>query len=326
MNDTYEANETYVASIELDSTNQSYDESSTVGDSTLASMTGGTGGYGSQQRVPPSINVALYPLNENCARKSDTRRAIKNFSWKFYVLRTAASEISAAWNMVGWKSNAAAIQNYAWRIKQDGAKSGIGGAEIENTTNHQCFKPWKKVPTKWKNWLADPVDERIANSSDDIQLTEYRAGTYSCQESAYPADGNKLSQLGSKARSESTTTSCGGDEAWRAIVQYYYTGTVKSGSAPKVPDISFTRPSGAIKFEFSATGGYKYNLQKYERIEGTWQWATIHVSKWSWKSRNIPKSFTYSTSTCRSYRVKATNPVGSSPFADYASGNTICPG
>lgn len=219
---------------------------------------------------------------------------------------------------------ASAIQNYAWRLKQDGEKSAIGNAEIENTTNHQCFKPWKKVPTGWSDRLVDPIDERIATSADNIQLTQYRAGTENCQESLYPANGNILSQYGAKERSESTSTSCGGNETWRAIDEYYYTGTVKAGTVPKAPDHSYTRVSGGIKFNFDTVGGFKYVLEKYRSIEGTSQWIEIYKRGWSWKSRNIPKSHTHDTNSCNLYRVKATNPKGGSPYANYNGGNGIC--
>jgi Carboxypeptidase regulatory-like domain len=323
IKDSYEANKTYFVDAELLPQAQTFDESAPLAESTLGTRSG-SGGYTSETRVPPSIKVTMYPHTSGaCTRASNTPDRVRNYPWKFYVLHVAVAEIDTRWGQPAWKANAAAIQNFAWFAKKQGADST--GGEIENTTNDQCFRPERKIPTDWKTWLTDVVDERIATSTDAIQQTQYRAGTYSCNESSYPADGNKLSQNGSRALNDNC-----GYTGFRGIDEYYYTGTVKAGNIPLTPSTSHSKANGNITFNFESTGGWRYNLQRYpvRCPDGTLTcWDVIHNKGWNWNTHNIPKSFTYTPpgGACYQYRVKAVNPVGDSTFNVYNSGNQMCP-
>lgn len=269
--------------------------------------------------MPPSIKVRLYSHVNGC--QAGNFRRTRNYPWKFYVLHVAVAEINTNWIEKAWKANAAAQQNYAWYHR-------IQDSPINNTTQYQCFKPHRRVPTRWKRWIGDVNDERLKLGNGNVQQTQYRAGRYDCSESLYPADGNKLSQNGSRARADSNTAACGGDEGWRAIAEYYYTGNVVAGAAPPTPTRSYSVGTSSITFNFNAVVGWRYSLQKhYSECPGGAVgpcWVEIYDKGWDWGSRDIPKSFKYSTSGCHEYRVKAVNPVGSSPYGNYNNGNRIC--
>lgn len=85
-NDPYEASGTYLTSVELDTTTQTYDEGHSLADSTVGFLSAGSAGYSSQERVPPTLKVALYPLDDKCARKSDSRRAVKKLPMEVLYL------------------------------------------------------------------------------------------------------------------------------------------------------------------------------------------------------------------------------------------------
>jgi hypothetical protein len=339
INSLYDANQTYVIAVELDPTVQSYDESASAFDSTLGLAKAGTTDYTSHTRTPPKIKVALYKLagpgaDAPCARHPDNElRAVKWYPWRFYVLHTAASEIDTRWGERAWKASTAPIQNYAWLRKLEGPKGGIGGAEIENTVNHQCFKPWIAVPmhNTWSDWADDVFDERVATGGAPgiIQETQYRAGTYNCNEQSFPADGNKLSQNGARARAESNTSACGGNETWRDIVEHYYTGTVRPAEAAGAPGgVSHGVSGKSITFDWGGPAGWRFKLQRYpvRCPDGTLTcWGEFYNKGWSWKKRAIPTRFTYSTvAGCMKYRVIAHNPVGDSAGREFNNGNNIC--
>lgn len=252
----------------------------------------------------------------------DRSKGRQSLSWPFYVRHVATAEITSAFGQKAYRANAAVIQNYAWHFRVAGLKP-YGDppvyAHIENSTWDQCFKPHKKVPTKWAGDLYDVLDERIAESDGDLTYTEYRAGTENCVESRWPENGDTLSQLGSKQRAESNTTACGGDETWRDIVQYYYTATVGSGQPPAAPDTNYSRPPDQIRFAFSSTGGWRFQVEEELRgDDGVYRWFTIHDRGWSSKAREIINAFTYrppqEDPPCHKYRVRVRNPVGWSGY------------
>lgn len=158
------------------------------------------------------------------------------------------------------------------------------------------------------------MDQRVKTSSGNIQQTVYKAGQQLCDDLGHGPNSNDLSQWGSKARAESDSSACGGNETWEELDEYYYTGTVGSGSKPAAPDKSWSRVSGGrLKFEFDSVGGYRYNLQRSDPCPGGEGgcWKVEHNKGWSCRSRNIPKSFTFDPGgNCYQYRVKAINPVG----------------
>lgn len=204
--------------------------------------------------------------------------------------------------------------------------SAAGGADVDNSTSYQCFKPQypvrREVLRSWRAWLQEVLQNRVVDSNGNIQQTQYRAGSsQTCADPAYPANGNLLSQNMVKAMSEV----CGYTD-WKGIVEYFYTGNVVGGSAPPNPVTSFTRVGGGIQFTFqSKVGGslvaWSYVLQR-NTSSG---WRTIYNRGWSKATRSVPTTFTYLTGTCTSYRVKGVNPVGSSVYSSFNSGNSICP-
>jgi len=286
--------------------------------------------------VPPSIKVALFEKDPDCRRETDTVRDVKNYPWKFYVLHVATAEIYADWRQKAVRANAAVIQNYAWSwrlrgLQQYGSNDKL--AHIENTTNRQCFKPHKKVPTAWSSHVNDVLDERVVNGNGDIFETQYRGGDPSgkCIESLYPRDGDKLSQFGSNARAEGDSADCGGAEIWRDIVEYYYNPTVQPGLAAAGPDTGYSKEPGKVRLSFSSTGSWEFEVQvELDAGEGP-VWSRIHKRGWSTKLREIINAFTYDPpsdrqGSCHPYRVRATNPVASSSWVLFAGGQSICPG
>jgi Carboxypeptidase regulatory-like domain len=325
-NDRYDPDTTYEAVVPLGAVAQTFDESATT-DPDGQSASGGSAGYSSSKRVPPIVTVGLFQQVDGC-HKGTFLKTVR-YPWRFYVLHVAVAEIGSAWHQAAWKANAAAEQNYGWWFRLHPATSSY---DIGNTVDWQCFRPERKIPTSWGTWLEDVVDERIATGDDAILQTQYRAGDYSCDESSYPANGNVLSQNGSRALDDD----CGYDN-WRSIDEYYYTGTVQPAIAPPLPNTSFSKPKGGVKLNYpsqvkDASGhvanvGWRYTVEARKRQpDGNYAWTVIHVNGWDQRSRTIPTSFTYSTSGCWRYRANATNPAGTSKYAGYNGGNSICPG
>lgn len=312
VNETYAASETYYTTAEMETTSQAFDEAAPLEDNTLGPTdAAGSSGYPSNTKVPPSLHVKLYNHDSGTCDNGGNLRATKNYPWKFYVLHVAAGEIDTQWHKTAWKANAAAEQNYAWYFR-------IQGTTVNNTTQYQCFRPERSIPTSWKDWIPDVLDERIANSNGNITITQYRAGNSfsGCTDRTYPQNGNILSQWGSKSLDDNGCYS-----AWSSIDDYYYSSSVKNGSVPDQPSTDYSKSNGKITFNFDSTGGWHYVLQKY----GGGSWNTIATVGWSWKMRDIPKSHTYDPNgNCYEYRVKATNPVDSSSWKVYNNGNTIC--
>jgi hypothetical protein len=329
LNGLYERDETYDATVLLTTAQQSYDESLTAGDTTQTAGAATNPPYASPRRVPPTIIVGHFTQTSTCAQTGNLLQT-KRWPWRFYVLHVAIAEISTLWKITAWKANAAAQQNFAWYFTRHPKTSSY---DLTNTTSDQCFRPERRVPRSWKRWIGDVLDERVATSSGEVQQTFYRAGTYKCTESLYPADGNKLSQNGSRARDDK----CGVDN-WRNLIHYYYTGTVEVGRAPPAPKTSFSQVSGGVKLNFpsrvsdgaghTSNVGWKYTAEAYKRLpDGTFAWTVIYKKGWDQSSRSVPTSFTYNNpGGCWKYRAKGHNPVGVSSYAGFNNGSAICPG
>jgi hypothetical protein len=321
----YLPDETYVVTAELGAVAQTYNESFSAADSTLTAASSGSG-YDSDGRVPPSLRVAQFPQASNCSANGSLLR-VRRYPWRFYVLHTMSGEIpgdfwpGGFFHIAAAKSVAQAIQSYAWYHRIRGGNAA-GGADVDNTTSFQCFKPQRPVRRVWRSWVGDITDERVADSNNNIQITQYRAGSYNCTEAGFPANGNILSQLGAKAREEV----CGVND-WRNLDNYYYTGSVTGGLLPPRPQTSHLQITGGIRFNFeSKVGnspvGWRYQL---ERLLSS-GWSRIYNRAWSWSRRAVPTSFDFATTETRKYRVRACNPVGCSGYASFNGGNTITPG
>jgi hypothetical protein len=88
----YSSDETYVTTVELGPTQQTYNEAGTKSDSTLTAASAGSG-YDSNGRVPPSLQVAQFPQAfPSCAPAGSLRR-VRRYPWRFYVLHTMSGEI-----------------------------------------------------------------------------------------------------------------------------------------------------------------------------------------------------------------------------------------
>jgi hypothetical protein len=328
-NDPYAADETYVSSVEMTEDPQTFDESGTtalLGQEVLGTV--GSNQYPSDQRVPPTIKVAMFRQTANCARDSANAYASRWYPWRFYVLHTAAGELYNTWGAKTWKATAAPIQGYAWAETRDGFEARGADessfAHIENTTNDQCFKPQRKVPTAWGNRVGEVLEKRIVNNAGNIVHTTYRGGDSNdgCTPSEFPSNGNMLGQWSAKARAESDTSACGGDETWQNVTEYYYSYDVTGGSAPNAPNISSQRLNDGVRLNFDTPGAWKYEAQLYVNAGPDSGWYVIKKVGWGNKIRDIRTKVEYTTSACRSYRVRATNPVGNSSYSYYGE---VCP-
>jgi hypothetical protein len=311
--------EEYATTVALTTAAQSYDESTQPADGT-ATAASASSGYASDGRVPPFITVAEFPQAADCSAQSSSY-VTRRYSWRFYVLHTMQGEIGGDFGSANGgffhqqasKAVAAAIQNYAWYARQH--SNAAGGADIDNTTRYQCFMPHKIVRQAFHTWLEDVLDERIATSSNTIQQTFYKAGGYSCADSAHPANGDDLSQLGAKAREET----CGVTD-WRTLDNYYYTGSVTGGLVPPHPDMSHSWPaSGGLRLDFPATVGtshvgWTYSGARWDTANS--RWVTIARTRWSNNTRTVPTSIVYHPPNNGSYyyEARACNPVGCSTW------------
>lgn len=309
----------------LTTATQSYDESTNAGDAT-AITAAGMSRYGSNYRVPPDISVASFAQDATCAAAGSSY-FVRRYPWKFYVLHTMAGEIGGAnypggvFHQQAAKAVGAAIQNYAWYARRHGG-GAAGGADVDNTTSYQCFKPHRLVQRSFRTWVDDYLDERIANSDGSIEQTQYKAGHYECTDSEFPQNGNMLSQRGAKARDET----CGVTD-WRDLDNYYYTGRVTAGSKPPTPRTTFASVSGGVRLDFPSLAGssevaWTYTVAKFV----TDHWVTIDRERWRRNATKVPTSFTYRTSTAYIYKVRGCNPVGCSPWTYFNGGFAITPG
>lgn len=327
-NQTYQPDTTYETTAELTTSAQSYDASqiATQG-AQVTSAAGDLAPYTSYRRPPPTIKVAMYTHGANCTRGSSTY-TVKTFPFRFYSLHVAVGEISTAWHHVPWKSVALAITNYAWYFKRHPPAPDYN---VDNTTAFQCFLPGVSIPTVWHGWMNEVLQSHFANSSGDTHITQYRAGSYECTDPNFPQNGDKLSQQGARAK----YNLCG-VTYYQDIDNYYYVGSFANSTTPPIPNTSYSRPSGAVKLTFPAqvqdssghtsNVGWTYTVEKFETNLPTPHWIIIYQKGWSNSSRSVPTSFTYGTSHCYQYRVKASNPIGSSSYGSFNNGNAICPG
>jgi hypothetical protein len=326
-NDTYQPNTTYETTVDLTTSAQSYDMSQTV--SQGSQNTAGSGSltpYTSYFRPPPTIKVAVYdPLGASCTPSGTP--TVKNYPFGYYALHVTVAEIYTTWPEAVVRANMLAQTNYAWWFLRHPPNSSWN---VDNTTNYQCFEPWAKVPTAFNDWLDNLLGDSSLHLNGDIQITPYRAGTYECSDPNFPGNGNKLSQWGSLALNKLC-----GYSYYKDIDNYYYTGSFTSSMIPPVPKTSFSRPQGAVKLNFPSqvsdgnghvsNVGWKYTVEEWlsKPVSG---WYVIYRKGWDWSSRSIPTSFTHLTGLCTEYRVKATNPVGTSTYASFNGGGAICPG
>jgi Carboxypeptidase regulatory-like domain len=329
LNDVYESGEAYVITSELSARSQIYDEAGHTSNQTGTRRAGSRVGYPSATRVPPMIRVAMYRHVDGCATGRYIER--RRYPWAYYLLHVAVAEIDTRWGQRAWKANASAQQNYAWFHKIGGPKEWIHGGFVTNTTAYQCFKPHRRVPTVWSEWLPGVLDERIRRRVGGIQETQYRAGSYSCKEWLYRKNGNKLSQNGSRARANVNARGCGRHEGWRKIAQYYYTGKVVRGLPPKAPRHTWeVVRDGRLQFHFRSVGAWRYSVQRlFEECPGDTVgpcWEVIGNTRWSPEDREIQNTFAFDPEgRCFSYRVVSLNPAGASRPAYFGKGLALCP-
>ena len=331
--DTY-----YQTTALLDGTDQLYDASQsadqTVAQDAAAATLGS--GYVSETRVPPSILVARFPQLSNCAKASSSF-TLHRYPWRFYLLHTMVGEIDSRWGPLASRAVGSAIQSYAWY--RTIRPSGAGGADIENTRNQQCFKPYLPVPTRFVRAAPDILSNRIAAgsaSSAPIKDTQYKAGSSDCGSGGVPAD--QLSQNGAKY----LETNCGYTD-WKAIVLHYYGAsgaTVQLGRVPTIPQTSFDRTTvstGQLRLNFASkvSNGagrvsevaWRYRIGKCTLATLTDcvnHWTRIYNRGYSASLGKVPTTYLFSPSGCAFYRVSGANPVGASSVTLFSS-SKICP-
>lgn len=156
----------------------------------------------------------------------------------------------------------------------------------------------------------------------------------------WPNNDSVFSQLGSKKAAEY----CGA--SWPTIVNYFYRNailetngqvlrrlaTVKVGLVPTPPTISCNNSTaGRISFHFASTQnhvqvGWTYVLE--HKLPGG-AWRVLVRTGFNWRlprdQRDVTKDYIFNTTTSQSYRVYATNPVGSSAIVYYNNGNAFAP-
>ena len=271
LNYNYESDTKSQVTAELDTSSQTYDESANPADSSLSTSSAAVS-YNSQTRVPPSIRVAFVNRDSQCNRTSiPSNPVVRNYKWDFYVLHVLGPEVGGlGLNELGVKAFESVVQNYAWYNAIH--RFAPGGADVDNSTSFQCFKPEfpvrRDVLRNWRIWLYDVLPTRVAAPGGNLQLTQFRGGSHQvCSgDSEFPADGNVLSQNDLVEMSQNCAYS-----DWKPIVNYFYTGHVVNGQAPPNPTTSFSRPSGGVALNFvSKVGGspvgWSYVLQRLSLI------------------------------------------------------------
>jgi Carboxypeptidase regulatory-like domain len=330
------SNETYVDTAEMTSSPQSEDLSGPIPDTSQTTSTSSLIGYVSQRRLPPTIRVRVYPFSQNPNQHcvpSGAPATDRTYGFKFYLLKTAASEIYTSWPKLTVQANMEAEENFAWTYTMHPDSTSY---DLDNLpSDRQCFDPMAPVPHKWKTlWWQDPLTHRVATSDGKIERTYYASGgnwSFSnpppACDAIFSANGGKLAQWGSWALEQGNC----GYNTWQSIDNYYYPGTVRAAFPPNIPKTSNSTGAGTVTLTFksqvndganhTSPVGWNYYLQA--RISGSW--VTIHQARWTPGSRSVPTSYTNHTSQCFKYRVRAWNPSGYSPWASYNGGNTICP-
>ena len=319
-NDTYIPDLTYEMTVNLSAGSQSYDASQSVSQGTQnTSASGSLGPYTSFHRPPPVITVAMYKQGAACTPSGSY--TVKKYPFGYYALETTASEIVHGWPEAVVRANMLAVTNYAWYFLRHPPNSTYN---VDDTTDFQCFETWQKVPTSWSGWLSGVLGDSALLKSGDTEITQFRAGNKKCSDPAFPQNGDVLSQWGSYWLNKYC-----GYSYYKDIDSYYYTGTFASNTIPPVPNTSYSRPSGAIKFNFpsqvsdgnghTSNVAWKYTLEVYLSQPAA-GWYRIYDKGWDWQSRSIPTSYTHNVGGCFPYRVSATSPVGTSRYASFNGG------
>jgi len=251
-----------------------------------------------------------------CAMIGQPTSTVRAWPFRFYLLHVVKPEVEGLnYNEKAMKAYMALAQNFAWVAKTLG-----GPADVDNSINTQCFRPEERVTNKnWATWLPDVLNERIIDDQGRLRETPYASGTTNaCTDSFFPAGGGRASQLGLKTHS-SDASGCdvGTSSNWRPLALYYYASgwDVVPGSAPPLPDVSYSLSGSQITLHFlSAEYGqnvaWRYYLQQREK--GTIRWKTFAVKRWCNSCQTVPTSHTFTPSDpskCIEYRVKAISPV-----------------
>ena len=323
----YAADSQYSMTIELTSSPQSYDESVATADTAQTISGPEIAPLGAHRRVPPAIRVAEVNRNPDCSFNSiPDPLPIVNFKWDFYVEHVLAPEVGGeGYNQTAMTAFESLVQNYGWYHKLVG-----GSFDVDWSQKYQCFRLHGRVERRWRTWLwANVLTNRIADSGSRIKETMYAKGRnlYSdCSEDPnFKRGHNVASQKG--ITSLTTLPACGPLSDWLSVVGYYYIWPVVSGTAPSNPVTSFTAYASSIKFGFQSYSGTFHIAWGYQVDKNTGSgWTRVYLRGWSRISRQVPTTWTYSTSGCARYRARAYNPVGNSVYSSINGGNQICTG
>jgi hypothetical protein len=323
INDPYTADTTSQITVFLRSGSQTIDMADRAGATEHTAATPRLPGTDySSTRVPPSIRVRM---NDTYGRSSpgnfckpigDPSSVVRKWGFRFYLLHVVKPEVEGLnYNEKAMKAYMALAQNFAWVAKTLG-----GPADVDNSTNTQCFRPKERITNKnWNTWLSDVLNERIIDDQNRLRETPYQRGsTDLCTDPSFPAGGGTASQRGLKTHSsDANGCNVGTGSNWRPLALYYYASgwDVVPGSAPPLPDVSYSRSGSQITLHFlSAEYGqnvaWRYYLQQREK--GTIRWQTFAVKRWCNSCQTVPTSHTFTPSDpskCMEYRVKAINRV-----------------
>jgi hypothetical protein len=253
----------------------------------------------------------------------------------YYLPRVARPEVgSLNLNHVGMKGFLAMAMNFAWfrKTKTDANEP----FDVDNSTLFQCFRNYKRVPSTWRIWMFDVLNERAVRSGGLLE-TRYQDGTAPplCNDPVFPSGGAIASQNTIKALSESSYA-CPQRTNWRDIVKYWYgVGTdVVPGAKPGLSSVGSHVENGKIKLTFRAeTSGantaWEFHLDRRVTAGSTPGPRRIATLPFRWRSRTmpnciqarraVPTCYTYTPpdSGCYEYRVRAWNPVGPAQWVSF---------
>jgi hypothetical protein len=186
-------------------------------------------------------------------------------------------------------------------------------------------------PPRWRQWLKDVLNERVAKPSNRLVETLYLGlGVRGCTDPNFPPHGPIASQFLLAGRSEQD---CPRETDWRELVEYFYpTGTqVKSGSRPFLPTTGVVHyPDHRLRITFNsvfrAGNAYKnvaWRYRVFQRQGGAW--VPFRDVKPIGIRGPVPNHLDLSVAQAAGthrYIVRACNPVGCSQAAKVRDPNT----
>jgi hypothetical protein len=332
-NDTYAPDTTSEFTALVTTQPQSYDQSQMPQDSTTVTPPP-TRFYPSHSRIPPTIKVADVKPDSLCAATiSDTGAAIKTYDWKFYILTVAQNEVGGeGYNADAFKAFAVTASTYAWFWKMYPRSYLPSGADTDNSTHFQCFRPKRITNPAWYGWINEALKYRIVNPAtkpSSIYDAEYKAGLGGNPSCSNPGDGVPTGQLSQRGLTYYSAHCSYSD--WKTLVTVFYTNAqVVLVQVPVRPSTSATSFSGGVLLNFHSQVRNPITLLPYSdawgfivshKVGGVWK--TLVRTRWDETTRSIPEAFTVYTNACQVYRVAAWNPRFWSPSSTVSAWSNV---